>query len=65
MYPGLATTRSIGDLVTHQIGMKSEPTIKSQLIESTDKFMVLGSSSLFYNLPIPVIIEKISEVNIG
>ena len=65
MYPGLTTTRSIGDLIPHQIGMTSEPSIKNKLIESTDKFMVLGSPTLFDNLPIPVIVEKITENNIG
>jgi hypothetical protein len=28
MYPGLSTTRSLGDLLAHQIGVTSEPSIK-------------------------------------
>ena len=27
-YPGLSTTRSLGDLLAHQIGVTSEPSIK-------------------------------------
>jgi hypothetical protein len=28
MYPGLSTTRSLGDLLAHQIGVTSEPSVK-------------------------------------
>ncbi len=65
MYPGYITTRSIGDLIPHQIGMTSEPHVKTESIKHTCKFIVLGSSSLYDNLPIPAIVEKITEMNIG
>ena len=29
MYPGLKTTRSVGDLLAHQIGVTSEPSFDS------------------------------------
>jgi serine/threonine protein phosphatase PrpC len=58
--PGLAMSRSLGDLVAHSCGVSSEPgkipfTILSVLLEITkheldpeeDKFVILGSDGLW------------------
>ena len=60
MYPGLKTTRSIGDLLAHQIGVTSEPNFDSQQI-SSEKCFVLGTPGLFDTLPKKVIIDEILD----
>ena len=47
VYPGLCITRSIGDLVGGEIGIISEPDIIIKKIDSTCKYLVLGSDGLW------------------
>ena len=46
-YPGLSLTRSIGDLEGEKIGIISEPEIVVKKIDSTCKYIVLGSDGLW------------------
>ena len=46
-YPGLSLTRSIGDLEAQKIGIISEPDIIIKKIDSTCKYIVLGSDGLW------------------
>lgn len=61
MYPGLKTSRSIGDLIPHQIGVTSEPDFYSQHVSSNDKFLMLGSAALFDQLGVNEILEKVGD----
>jgi serine/threonine protein phosphatase PrpC len=46
--PGLAMTRSFGDLTAKTVGVTAEPEIKSiENLTSQDKFIVLGSDGLW------------------
>ena len=46
-YPGLSLTRSIGDLEGEKIGIISEPDIVIKKMDSTCKYVVLGSDGLW------------------
>ena len=46
-YPGLCLTRSIGDILGEEVGIISEPDIIIKNIDSTCKFIVLGSDGLW------------------
>ena len=46
-YPGLSLTRSIGDLEGEKIGIISEPDIVVKKMDSTCKYVVLGSDGLW------------------
>jgi integrin-linked kinase-associated serine/threonine phosphatase 2C len=45
--PGIAITRSIGDLIAHTIGVISDPEITFRFREQGDKFIVLGSDGVW------------------
>ena len=46
-YPGLSLTRSIGDLEAEKIGIISEPEIFVKKLDSTCKYIVMGSDGLW------------------
>ena len=46
-YPGLSLSRSIGDLIGEEVGIISEPDIKIKNIDSTCKYLVMGSDGLW------------------
>lgn len=46
-YPGLSLTRTIGDLEGEKIGIISEPEIVIKKIDSTSKYVVMGSDGLW------------------
>ena len=46
-YPGLCLTRSIGDLLGEEVGIISEPDIVIKNIDSTCKYIILGSDGLW------------------
>lgn len=62
MYPGLQHSRSLGDLLAHQIGVYSEPSIKIHEILQNDKFFVIGSHSLWDILPPEEVIASVTEL---
>lgn len=45
--PGLAMSRSIGDLLAHSCGVSSDPEITTRKLESTDKFIILASDGIW------------------
>ena len=45
--PGIAITRSFGDLIAHKIGVSAEPEVTSKEIEGDDKFIVMGSDGVW------------------
>ena len=49
--PGLAMTRSIGDLAAKKVGVLAEPELKIiKKLSRVDKFVVMGSDGLFDQL---------------
>ena len=50
MYPGLKVSRTIGDLISHQIGVISQP--KTQIVDfaQNDKLLVVGTAGLWESL---------------
>ena len=61
MYPALTTSRSFGDLICHQIGVKSEPDIRIHEVLQHDKFFVMATNSLWEFLGPEEVIEIINE----
>ena len=51
--PGLAVSRSLGDLVGHECGVLSEPEVFEREITKDDKFIVVGSDGVWdvFNSP--------------
>ena len=45
-YPGLAMSRSLGDLVAHSIGVSSDPEIIKYELKSEHKFIVICSDGV-------------------
>ncbi len=45
--PGIAITRSLGDLVAHSIGVAAEPEVTAKDIDADDKFIVMGSDGVW------------------
>lgn len=62
MYPSLLNSRSIGDLLGHQIGVCSQPSIKIHDILTNDKFFIIGTSSLWEILAPEEVIDSITEL---
>jgi serine/threonine protein phosphatase PrpC len=45
--PGLAMSRSIGDEISHTVGVSSIPEMKVHVITSSDKYMVMASDGVW------------------
>ena len=45
--PGLAMSRSLGDVLAHSVGVSSLPEVKSYQIGVQDKFIVIGSDGVY------------------
>lgn len=45
--PGLAMTRSFGDIIAHSVGVISEPEIKRYEFNGNEKFIVLASDGIW------------------
>jgi integrin-linked kinase-associated serine/threonine phosphatase 2C len=45
--PGLAMTRSIGDVAAKSVGVTYEPEIKAFPVSKEDKFLVIASDGLW------------------
>lgn len=45
--PGIAISRSFGDLVAHKIGVSAEPEVTAKEIDGDDKFLVMGSDGVW------------------
>ncbi len=56
-YPGLAMSRSIGDLVASQVGVIPDPEILEYDIEDDSKFLVLATDGIWDYLPNTKVME--------
>ena len=45
--PGIAITRSFGDLIAHKIGVIAEPEVTHKEIDNDDRFIVMGSDGVW------------------
>jgi integrin-linked kinase-associated serine/threonine phosphatase 2C len=45
--PGIAISRSMGDLIAHEIGVSAEPEVTAKDIDTEDKFIVMGSDGVW------------------
>ena len=63
MYPGLKVSRTIGDLISHQIGVISQP--KTQMVDLTqnDKLLVVGTAGLWESLTPEDLSSTLSAAN--
>jgi len=63
MYPGLKISRTIGDLIPHQIGVISEP--QTQVIHYThnDKLLIVASAGLWEFINPEELIDMLNEMN--
>lgn len=50
MYPGLSISRSLGDLLAHHIGVKSEPNVKIIELQQNDKFVIMGTEGIWSHM---------------
>ena len=50
MYPGLPITRSFGDILAHDIGVISQPSIFHHYFENTDSFFLIGTEGVWANI---------------
>ena len=58
-YPGIAMSRSIGDFVAKKIGVTYKPDITSLTIDSTYRFIVLGSDGIWDFLSNEIVMEVV------
>ena len=61
MYPGLSTSRSLGDLLAHKIGVTSEPNIKIVNLGPNDKFIAMGSDGIWDNIGYEDVLDIVNE----
>ena len=61
MYPGLTISRSLGDLIAHQIGVSSKPEIETQQLEPGDRFFTIASNGVWNHLQPDDVGEIVSE----
>ena len=59
--PGLAMTRSLGDIVGKKIGVTSEPEIFEYDIKIQDKFIVIASDGVWEYLSNEEVVEIVSK----
>ncbi len=59
--PGLAVSRSVGDIVAHDCGVISEPEIIEKEIEPDDTFIVIGSDGVWDLMSSPEVIGFIFD----
>jgi serine/threonine protein phosphatase PrpC len=61
-FPGISTTRSLGDLVAHHIGVTSEPTVK--IINLTkyqaERYLAIATDGVWDNLTPEEVTEQIN-----
>ena len=61
MYPGLTISRSLGDLIAHQIGVSSEPEIEFHELAPGDRFFTIASNGVWNHLQSDDVGEIVSE----
>jgi|JI10StandDraft_1071094.scaffolds.fasta_scaffold352353_3 serine/threonine protein phosphatase PrpC len=50
MYPGLHITRSFGDILAHDIGVISAPTIFHRYFENQDSYIIIATDGVWSNI---------------
>ncbi len=50
MYPGMNVSRSLGDLLGHHIGVKSQPSIEIHDLTSSDKYLTIATDALWSSM---------------
>lgn len=60
-YPGLAMSRSIGDLVAASVGVSAEPEILSYRLTQADKFIVLASDGVWEFISSQTCVDIVSQ----
>ncbi len=62
-YPGLSTSRSLGDLLAHQIGVTSEPSVRIIKLskQQTERFIAIGTDGIWDNIAPDDLVENIAE----
>ena len=63
MHPGLKVSRSLGDLIPHQIGVISEPEFKVIPISSMDKFLIIATDSVWEYVQPEYLIDYVNDMN--
>lgn len=61
MYPGLSISRSLGDILGHHIGVTSEPKVKIQNIDPSDKVLAMATDGVWDVLSADEVIEIIND----
>lgn len=62
-YPGLSTTRSLGDLLAHHIGVTSEPSVRviNLSYQQSEKFIAIATDGIWDNMSAEDLVEHINE----
>ena len=62
-FPGLSTSRSLGDLLAHHIGVTSEPSVRIINLskQQTERFLAIGTDGIWDNMAADDFVENISE----
>ena len=62
-FPGISTSRSLGDLLAHHIGVTSEPNVR--IIElskqQSERFIAIGTDGVWDNVSPEDLIELVNE----
>mmetsp|Transcript_9508 Transcript_9508/g.18397 ORF Transcript_9508/g.18397 Transcript_9508/m.18397 type:complete len:453 (-) Transcript_9508:1638-2996(-) len=58
--PGLAMSRSLGDVVAARVGVSATPDVKAHRLTKDDKFLLLGTDGLFEFMTNESIVELVS-----
>jgi serine/threonine protein phosphatase PrpC len=61
MYPGLSISRSLGDLLSHNIGVSSEPNVRVLELSQHDNFVVIASEGIWSHMSAEDVGEIVSE----
>lgn len=46
-YPGVQTSRTLGDYAAHRIGVNAEPTVGSIELKKVNEYLVIATSALW------------------
>lgn len=62
-YPGISTTRSLGDLLAHHIGVTSEPSFRVINLsnQQSERFVTIATDGIWDNINAEDLVEHINE----
>ena len=63
--PGLAVSRSLGDIVAHDCGVSSDPEVIDKEIEPDDVFVIIGSDGIWDLMSSPEVVGFIFDKSEG